>query len=98
MPSTSSSMTCMILAPSGYQDPPDGPETMRACRAEPTFVDFDRAGELIAQAVLVFADRFPEEAEIPVHGVAVEPGESRGLRGGEVGAEGVDNFSLFVDG
>ena len=29
VPAISSSMTCMILAPSGYQEPPDGPETMR---------------------------------------------------------------------
>ena len=29
MPSMFSSMTCMILAPSGYHEPPDGPETMR---------------------------------------------------------------------
>jgi hypothetical protein len=29
IPSISSSITCMIFAPSGYHDPPDGPDTIR---------------------------------------------------------------------
>jgi hypothetical protein len=29
IPSTCSSNTCMIFAPSGYHEPPEGPEAMR---------------------------------------------------------------------